>query len=87
MQPTATWHVATETDGETTDYIVEDGCYRRIATPWNGRDYRTAALIAAAPDLLAALEAWTYKNNAGLPYEERLRLTFAAIAKATGGDQ
>ncbi len=42
------------------------------------------ALIEAAPDLLAALREWTYKDNVGLPYEKRLRLTLAAIAKATG---
>lgn len=50
-----------------------------------------ARLIAAAPDLLAALKdlewALTYFGDFELQYREETRAARAAIAKATGGAQ
>lgn len=58
-----TWTVAIETDGEARDYVV-DNEHGRIATLWDGTDYQTAALIAAAPDLLHALRLMLREHDA-----------------------
>lgn len=73
------------------------GSYGDIATCWvdDGRAKANASLIAAAPDLLAALESeladlitdirWSEDADLGRLVGRRVRVE-AAIAKATGGD-
>ena len=58
--------------------------------PWEGEASRkrwpaNACLIAAAPDMLAALRAIVGAAEAGFP--EALQMARAAIAKATGKEE
>lgn len=51
-------------------------------TPFRNREQFNACLIAAAPDLLAALEMWVDNEKSS---QECFIASRAAIAKATGG--
>jgi hypothetical protein len=53
------------------------------AVPGDGLD--NARLIAAAPDLLDALQALVSSWEAGTPYTTEIGAARAAIARATGG--
>lgn len=83
---TGTWHVGVDK----ADKIIFDahGWAVANATVYHGKTYEekaraNARLIAAAPDLLAALEM-VYSNAGESPEWIRSKIT-AAIEKATGG--
>lgn len=72
------------TVGDTPAIVYDDNaCEVAIAT-FNQESFEAnARLIAAAPELLAALEAWV---DCEIASQECFKLSRAAIAKATGND-
>ena len=74
------------TDGREYGWHVLDLTGKRLATVWRGRadGAKNARLIAAAPELLAALEACLAVPNKNRP-DYIWANARAAIAKATGG--
>lgn len=70
--------------------VAEPVCLIAPMANYNERDEANASLIAAAPDLLAALESvesWvskTYPWDKSEPLNSILKQARAAIAKATG---
>ena len=85
------WHVEPEeaSEGRGLAICAEDAIVATI-TPEDDRqadaeDWANARLIAAAPDLLAALEvAWRWQNSDLEDEDEVLNIMAEAIAKATG---
>ena len=75
---------AVGSNGATAKVVDSDGKAVCMLTP--RRDQFNGDLIAAAPDLLAALQAILTGNVYGDPDEwnSRVAIGFAAIAKATG---
>lgn len=80
------WSVKETPESSHQDWIVTDDKGRRICALYTGGGSADANLIAAAPDLLAALIAVTANGKDSAPGLGAYLKAQAAIAKATGHD-
>ena len=85
------WAIRMPADGFQTRHPAIDGDTGGVAlAEWNGNVERTnanARLIAAAPELLAALQ-WAIdqvEDDLDLDHQAALKAARAAVARATGG--
>ena len=84
MSITKEWYVASTMNDQ--GLIIEEGTGRNVAVCYDKKD---GELIAAAPELLEALEhlLWQHDNNKGVLCGMALQDARAAIAKAKGDNK